>query len=418
MLRGFVAKNWGWIVLALVAAAYYPRYVRSGGMLLYRHAAECLWTQQIMQACDVGFTYPPAFAFLILPFASVPLWLAVLIWYVITLACTAQCLILCKEIAQEQIPGDWTGTRLVTFETLSFLISLKFILAVYEDQAFDMLGLVFVLFGIRGLMRNQNYSAGVALAIAAAVKVTPLIFLPYLIFRRRFAAAGIFLAALVAISFLPDLFFTPKGSSSGYFMTWLKEIAAPGLFDKANASRYAFWDTANPLNLSLRGMVALAVDQTSAQEHFAAIYRATQIAFVLAVGPLFLLTRRWQMTAIEGSLLIIAMLMLSPMSGRGHFVQLMLPFCILVAACLVDQRTKAFGIGTLVVSFIFCTGIPRDIAPKAFNLFMTMHSDITWGTLVLLPYIAIIVFRPFQWQIRPVATEARQRPTQTSAVLR
>jgi hypothetical protein len=195
-------------------------------------------------------------------------------------------------------------------------------------------------------------------------------------------------------------------------MTWLREVAAPGLFDKVDGSKYAFWDTANPLNLSLRGMVALAVDKTSAQEHFAAIYRASQIAFVLAVGPLFFLTRRLQMIAVEGSLLIIAMLMLSPMSGRGHFVQLMLPYCILVAACLVDQRTKAFGIGTLVVSFIFCTGIPRDIAPKAFNLFMTMHSDITWGTLVLLPYLAIIAMRAADWQIETAepSTELKQAP--------
>lgn len=327
MTREFLRRHWAWIALIIAAVAYYPRFVHPGGMLIYRHAAECVWTQQILQVCDLSFTYPPAFAFVMLPFVALPMWLAVLVWYLITLSCTALSLVLCKRLALKVIPGIWEGKDLLWFEVLSFLISLKFILAVYEDQAYDLFVLPFTLYGIWALVKRRDLAAGASLAVAAALKVTPLIFLPYLLFKRRFAAAGIFAITLMAVSFLPDIFFTPQGGAHGYFITWVHEVAAPGVFENAAATKYAFWDTANPYNLSLRGMIALGIDQTTSQQHFMVILRSVQIIFIVAIGSLFLMALGWEMIAIEGSLLIIAMLMLSPMSGRGHFVQLMLPYC-------------------------------------------------------------------------------------------
>lgn len=413
MSRAFFRQNWHWIALLAAAAAYYPRFVHPGGMVLYRHAAECIWTQQILQVCDRAFTYPPAFAFVMLPFVALPMWLAVLIWYLITLACTAICLVLCKRLALQLIPGDWQGKDLRWFEVLSFIISLKFILAVYEDQAYDLLVLPFTLFGIWALVIRRDFAAGASLGVAAALKVTPLIFLPYLLFKRRFAAAGAFTVALLALSVLPDILFTPQGGAHGYLITWIQEVAAPGLFENAAATKYAFWDTANPFNLSLRGMIALAVDQTAWQDHFMLILRSVQIVFVAAVGALFLMALGWEMIAVEGSLLIIAMLMLSPMSGRGHFVQLMLPYSVLVAAWIRDRHTAWLGAMVLGLSFILCTGIPRDIVPRAYTEFMRMHSDIAWGTLVLVIYLATIVWYPRRWGIARVKAPANDVATES-----
>jgi hypothetical protein len=414
MSREFLRRHWPWVVLFVAAAAYYPRFMHPGGMELYRHAAECVWTQQILQVCDRAFTYPPAFAFVMLPFVAMPIWLAVLLWYLITLACTAWCLVLCKKLALQLIPGPWEGNDLRWFQLISFLLSLKFILAVYEDQAYDLLVLPLTLWGLLALVERRNMAGATSLAIAAALKVTPLIFLPYLLFKRRFAAAGVFVVVLLAASFLPDLFFTPQGGAHGYFVTWVHEVAAPGLFENAAATKYAFWDTANPFNLSLRGMIALGIDQTPYQTSFMLILRIVQVVFIAAVGILFLMTLGWEMIAVEGSLLIIAMLMLSPMSGRGHFVQLMLPYCVLVAAWIKDRRTAWLGAAVLGVSFILCTGIPRDIVPRAYTEFMRMHSDIAWGTLVLIVYLAAITWNPQRWGIARVRPNAL--PVATASV--
>lgn len=399
MLRNVLRQHWPRLALLVAAAAYYPRFVHHGGMLLYRHAADCMWTGQVLQACEQAFTYPPSFAFVMLPFVAMPMWLAVLIWYLITLACTAWCFELCKQLALRQIPGDWTDKNLRLFEVLTFFISLKFVLAVYEDQAYDLLILPFTLLGIRAVANKRDITAGAAFGVATAMKVTPLIFLPYLLFKKRFLAAGVFVVVLAVVSCLPDMIFTPQGGAHGYLVAWIRNVAAPGMSDNAAASSFAFWDGANPFNLSLRGMLAVALDQTSWQAHYTTILRSVQLVFIAVVGVLFLIGIGWQLVAVEGSLLIISMLMLSPMSGRGHFVQLMLPYAVLVAAWMRDNRTKWLGGVVLILSFILCTGIPRDLVPRAVTEFMAMHSDITWGTLVMIVYLAVIACAPQRWGI-------------------
>jgi len=42
--------------------------------------ASCLWHGQMLQVCDQGFTYPPFFALVMLPFAPMPLWLRDFVW--------------------------------------------------------------------------------------------------------------------------------------------------------------------------------------------------------------------------------------------------------------------------------------------------------------------------------------------------
>ncbi len=395
--------RWLWFGFALAAAAYWFRFQKNlAGLSLYRHAAECMWHQQVLQACEIGFTYPPAFAFLMTPFVALPLWLGTLIWYGITLACMVWCCQLCEQLTKRMFPGPWLDRDLEWIRFFGVLISLKFILAVYEDQAYDFFVLPWTLFGILALTERRNLAAGAALAVAAALKVAPLIFLPYLVFKRQFAAAAIFVIVLVAISFLPDLFLHPHGGTHGYFMTWVHEVAAPGLMEDAAASKKAFWAGANPYNLSLRGAVALALDNTAYQADFTFWLRLVQFAFISVIGVLFLMSARAQMIPIEGALLIISMLMLSPMTGRSHFVGLLLPYYLIVAAIIRDRKTAWIGIACLVLSFSL-SGIPREIVPRAFSEFMGMHSDIIYATLVLIVYFAVIIKSPERWGIPPAA---------------
>jgi hypothetical protein len=53
-------------------------------MEMYPQAAYCLLHGKVLQSCDVGFTYPPLFAFLMLSLEPLPLWLRDLVWYLIT----------------------------------------------------------------------------------------------------------------------------------------------------------------------------------------------------------------------------------------------------------------------------------------------------------------------------------------------
>ncbi|HYP10226.1 MAG TPA: glycosyltransferase 87 family protein, partial [Xanthobacteraceae bacterium] len=93
-----------WFGVGLAAAAYYPRFVKlPAGMETYPQAAACLWHGQVLQVCDPGFTYPPFFALVMLPFVPMPLWLRDLVWYGVTLAAAFGAFKLSETIAGKSL---------------------------------------------------------------------------------------------------------------------------------------------------------------------------------------------------------------------------------------------------------------------------------------------------------------------------
>ena len=102
------------------------------------------------------------------------------------------------------------------------------------------------------------------------------------------------------------------------------------------------------MNHSLRGAVALNVNEVHHRGLFEAALASADGCFmvVVAVSP-----RRLQSIAIDGSLLLIAMLMLSPMTSRSHYVELLLPYMTLLALNWRDQHTGRQGRAVLLTSF-------------------------------------------------------------------
>ena len=383
----------------LAAAAYYPRFVKlPAGMETFPQAASCLWHGQMLQVCDQGFTYPPFFAFLMLPFVPMPLWLRDLVWYGVTLAATVGAFKLSESIACRSLAAPLQRAELPWLRFFVLLLAAKLILAVFENQAYDALVLVAVVFGLWALTDDRPLAAGAGLALAAALKATPLIFLPYLLWKRYFAAAAAFVCVYAIASLLPDLLFTQAGSQGslvdGYFSTWLGEVAGPSLGVNPAGASFVFWDGANILNHSLRGAVGLNIDEAHHRSLFEAVLAATDGCFMVVVGTLIALSpRRPQSIALDGSLLLMAMLMLSPMTSRSHYVELLLPYMTLVALNFRDQHTARLGRAVLAISFALVTLAGNDAVGQAFTIWAYRHSTMVLGTLVLLIYFAVLVVK-------------------------
>ena len=402
MGRHILQRHGLWIGWTIVAIIYFwRRYSHSidAGAKLYREGAECLLQHVSIVKCSLPFTYPPFFAFTMLPATALPYWLWVMVWYVVTIIGAIVCCKIAERLAVSLFPGEWSEQDLNWLRFLAGLFSLRFILAVFEDQAFDLFSLPFLLYGLLALTQRMDIRAGAALAIAAALKVTPLIFLPYLIFRRRFVATAAFTVALLVASFLPDLVLRPHDVPHGNFVDWFNHVVAPSVGE--GLDKNPFWSGNNPYNLSFRGLIAQHIDESAQHAQFILVLRTVQLVFIALIGVLFLFAYRCPaLIPVEGALLIIAALMLSPMTGRGHFVGLVLPFFLLVAAYLKDHHTRRLGFVILVLTFAGTTGIPRDIVPKAITAVTGDLSNIMFGTLVEIIYLAVIMIRPEYWNIR------------------
>jgi hypothetical protein len=385
-------QHGAWLLMIVAAAAYYPRFVKlPAGMETYPQAAACLSHGQVLQVCDPGFTYPPFFAFVMLPFVPMPLWLRDLVWYGVTLAATIGAFKLCETIANKSLAAPLARAELFWLRIFALLLSAKLILAVFENQAYDALVFVAVLVGLWALSEDRPLAAGAGLALAAALKATPLIFLPYLLWKRYFAAAAAFVLVYALASLLPELLFAPA-AGPGYFSTWLGEVAGPALGINPAGAAFTFWDGANILNHSLRGAVSLNVDEAHHRSLFEAVLASADGCFMVVVGTLLAVSpRRPQSIAIDGSLLLVAMLMLSPMTSRSHYVALLLPYMTLLACNWRDQRTGTLGRAVLLVSFALVTLAGNDAVGQAFTVWAYRHSAMVLGTLVLLIYFVVLV---------------------------
>ncbi len=385
-----------WLLLPLVAVAYYPRFSH-GSLEFYPKSAYCLWHGEMLQICDVGFTYPPIFAFLMLPIEAMPVWLHNPVWYLVTLAATIGSFKLSDVVARSAITVPLTAAELTWMRLLGLLLSLKLVLAVFENQAYDALVLVFVLAGLAALLTGREFWGGASLAFAAALKTTPLVFLPYLLWKRRFVAAAAFATVFIAASYLPDLFFTPAGAVNGYFNTWLREVAGASL--GIDSAKNAFWAGANLLNHSLRGAVSLNIDETAQPALHHAVLYGVDGAFIAVVGTLLVLSPRGRASiAVDGSLLLISMLMLSPMTSRSHYVALLLPYMTLVTLAFRDDRSRNLGRAVLAASFLLVTLTSNDVVGETVTVWAYGHSHLVLGTLVLLIYFAVLVIRRYREQ--------------------
>ncbi len=404
----------GWAAVAVAVVLYYGRYSKTPvNLVVYALGAECLWNGQRFLECAPEFTYPPVVAFLMLPFVPLSPELRLFIWYLISVAATIGCVALCEALVRRLYPAAANEPNLIWIRFVTLLLSLKFILVVLNYQAYDTIVFFVTLFGLWALINRRSVAAGGMLALATAVKATPLIFLPYLLLKRRFVAAATFIGVLAALCVLPDLFSALKGGRSDYFENWIAQIVGPAFTPGGHSPRFFWqgWMGQTLDNLSLRGVLNRLVRAPAFGLDPRAILIAAYIIVGMVIAGLLLASaRRNDVVAAEGAILTIGMLALSPITSRYHFIALMLPYAAVAAACVCDPRMRRLGVSMLLASFILATGTSNDVTGQALAEFAHAHGFLLWGALILfVPLGAIILKWPPPAQQRSQAKRSSRR---------
>jgi hypothetical protein len=248
----------------IVLVAYYFRFSlhQGGGTELYPQAAACMVKGLPMNTCNPDFTYPPVFAFIVIPFIYLPMWARHVTWYLVLLGLTYASFRLAEGLVLEAFEYSPTGRQQVLFRIVSVALPLNFILAGFEHQAYDVMVLFCVLVGLTGLARNRLMWVSLGFGSAAAIKATPLLFLPYLLLRREWKPFMLCLGAYVGLSLLPDVFLSIDGGQGTYYGNWVRQVALQPFIGETAAGvpmqhplHDKFWQGDNPNNLSLRQLV-------------------------------------------------------------------------------------------------------------------------------------------------------------------
>jgi len=394
-------KPWaGWIVLVLSAAALYRMFGRSSDMApFYSTAARCIVNGEALLTCLPPYPYQPALAVLFIPIAFLPAVVQRLIWYVICVGCLVLVVRLTEAIAERLYPGSTRGQNLFWLRTIMLITCGKHILDVLTYASHDPLSLLIMMFATWAFFIGREAIGGFCFAVAAAIRASPLIFLPYLLVKRHWLASLVFIAALLGVSIIPDLIGALRGGHTGQLTDWVLQIVGPALVP-GTSSKLVYWDIWNGVNLynqSLRGLINRFVMGPVFGLSPTAILIAVDSIFAAVVALLLLTSpRRREYIAIDTAVLLIAMLALSPMTSRYHYIFVLPAVILATAATIADPRMRRLGTYVLVVSFLLRAGTSNDIAGQRLTDIAYMYGFMPLGAITL--YVA---FAAMLWVWRP-----------------
>ena len=314
-------------------------------------------------ANEKTFTYPPFQAWLNIPLTWMPLRAARAIWYILSAACLVYMIWESWRLAggpRLEPLGEYADAkpREHWAFVLGLICALQFALNSLTHLQTDLLIGALLTAGCAAIVSRKFMRAATWIGLAAAFKCTPLLFAPYLVWKRKPIPAAWLIIIAIGANVLPNTVHAPPQRGL-WLAEWSRLYLAP--MERAN---YVPGDWKNQLdnNQSFAGAAKrwLMTTWRIAPGEFhvvdrdrhpsAAIIRWTYllsciVALLIAAWAMWRRARsktsdatssagacapRWpSRDIIECGIVLLLMVLLSPNSSRAHFCVTLLPaFCI------------------------------------------------------------------------------------------
>jgi Glycosyltransferase family 87 len=152
-----------------------------------------------------GYIYPPLIAFLFMPLTLVSVQAAAFITLALNMALALMCTVVaCKE-AMRRFSLDRPTSELLAVVALTTVLAAPRLRSELQMWQTNVPMLAATLLALCWLDRRPQW-AGLMLGLAVNIKYLPLIYLPYLLLRRRFTAAAWFVLGIVVFALLPAVY--------------------------------------------------------------------------------------------------------------------------------------------------------------------------------------------------------------------
>ncbi len=341
----------------------------SGDFVHYYHAAHAVLMGEDIYAAGIRwYIYPPLFAVLISPLALLPFGPAAAAWTVLNAGMVMACLFLAaREFVRRFRPGVDAALVPAAMLVAAVVMSDKIRAGLRLGQT-DALVLLSMTLGLVWLGRRPML-CGLAVALVINIKYQGLIFLPYLLVRRRWREAGWSAAWTVALALLTGLIFGWE-RNLGYL-----RAAGAGLFEgviggvRTGADRPTVFPLDWERSVSIPSVLARLAEACGVGSWLVVV--GTAAAALAAVGTVWWIYRRrglalWraqQPTAVVGLEwcgLVAGVLAFSPQTTSRHLFLLILPVTA-AAVLLVARRTGSAGepsrVPLLVAMVVLAAGL-------------------------------------------------------------
>jgi hypothetical protein len=309
--------------------------------------------QDIYAVGHLGFIYPPLLAFLLSPFAWLPIQAAAWVWSALHFALLGASVYL---IAREVLRRLDQPTDLVTVAIVGSLAMLVCVDKVRAEMNMQQSNLIVLLsFGLGLLWLDRRpLLAGLVLGFAANIKYLTLITLPYLVLRRRWRAAGSLVLSAAGWAILPALYvgWSRNLELLGKAIGGLGNLAGGGAMDgrvakimppsfgwsiPSFASNLLGAGGHTPMSIGVVALVAFAFLLTC----WLLFRRAGVPMLGGRGGPAEALQPLLGVVAIEWAGLVVVALAFGPQTNSPHLSLLLLPCIVAIAVLGVPDHHRA-----------------------------------------------------------------------------
>lgn len=151
-----------------------------------------------------GYIYPPLLAFLFIPLTAFSVQTAAWIMLVVNLGLGLMCAWVMAGETLRRLDIEATLARVAAVAALATLFAATKLRSEFQMWQTNILLMAALVLALR-FLDSRPRLAGLLLGLAFDIKYLPIVFLPYLLLRRRFVAAGWFCIGIVAFALMPAL---------------------------------------------------------------------------------------------------------------------------------------------------------------------------------------------------------------------
>jgi len=381
----------------------FPVYYAAGQSLL--NGRTDLYAPDFALGRVMDYRYLPFFLVAFIPFWLIPYSISAYIWYLLSIIEITGCVIIIFRIFPA-LASSKKAWLLIALSSLQY-----FVMAVHYGNAH--LFAVFLLFAsLYSFQKGREVLAGLLMALAITIKLTPALLLPYFILKRRWKMLASVCVLIIIVNFIPAVYFGLNGNIK-LIESWYKHVISSQEFHEANG----------PINLSLKGELRRYLSPVDYSQrvdgdvqypaiNFASVARedlfwawmiACVILFAAALVLIWLerpLSRATigvdhqidEQFALEISLMLCLTLLIGPLTSKIYFVTLLWPI-----ACLADfavrggPREDRTAMRALIIIAIANSVLPLLPGRSLQRLLLVVGIDFYLNLLVMLVLAFVLI---------------------------
>jgi hypothetical protein len=374
-----------YVLLAIIVLGFFWNTLHKGMndfRVVHRAAARVLHRENLYNFDDGHYLYKysPFFAVMVSPLGLFSFQAGQVIWLLGMCLCLAFVLTQSKRMILGAKPPP------PYLYVLTILFSSKFLVREITLGQTDFLILLFIFLFISFSDRKKNVLAGLFLSLAVMIKPTSLVFVPYLLYKKKFKS--VVYSGIFCILFLlaPSFFYGFSGNWNLLrgWKTVMSASSPPLLAVDMNQSLFAFFYrhlTPVPYHVNILNLDYTLVNLL--------IYACVLVLYFF----LIFLNRRSGFSngnivkngeGIEYALLLIFMALFSPLGWFQNYSSAVLAIMILVNYVFETEFKDRFTIVMLVLFFVLVDLINFELVGRRLNDLSLYLSFITWGIFILI----------------------------------